>query len=92
MHLDEVVHLGRGVILHHVPDWLKEERIIKHLDDYHREQLMHEAKFVLMGEYDADSLGDPDPEWQGQKPRSKQDRAIELIQFGSWPHLVIQGR
>jgi hypothetical protein len=83
VHLDEPVHLGRGVTLSHVPDWLTEERIIRHLSDYHREQLIHNIRFVLMLEYDADSLGDPDTEWQGQKPRSKQDRALELFQLAN---------
>jgi hypothetical protein len=83
MHLDEPVHLGRGVTLSYVPDWLTEERIIKHLSDHQREQLSHNIRFVLMLEYGADSLNDPDTEWQGQKPRSKQDRALELLQLAN---------
>ena len=76
--LDEPVNFGCGVILWVVPNWLKEEQITKHLSEFHREQLLH-VKFALMVEYDADSLREPDSGWRGQQPRSKQDRALELI-------------
>lgn len=75
-----VVNLSHGVVLRSVPDWLKVKPVMDRLDTDQRDDLVNEIRYVLIAEYQADSLGDPDTDWHGKKPRSKQDRAVELIQ------------
>ncbi len=81
--LNKPIGLGHNVIFRLVPDWLKEEQILKALTEEERNNLIGGKRFVLMLEYTADSLGDPDPELRGKKPRSKQVRALELIQLAN---------
>ncbi len=78
-----LVELSDGVFLQPVPEWLKEKPILDILSRHQREDLINNIRFVLMTEYEADSLGDLDPEWRGRKPKSKQDRAVELIQVAN---------
>lgn len=82
-HLDLPFDLGNGVVLRPVPDWLKDDRITKNLSYSHREWLVRDIQYAFAVEYEASSLGDPDPDWKGHKPRSKQDRARELIIFAN---------
>jgi hypothetical protein len=70
-----------GVILAEVPAWIKEKHITENLSFSHREQLINDIKYVLLKEYEASSLGDPDLDWRGEELRSKQDIAQESIQF-----------
>ena len=70
---------ANGVKLESLPEWIKTEKALKFLDWSRRETI---RKYALIGftvEYDAESLGDPDPDWKGPKPRSKQEKAIEQI-------------
>lgn len=80
---DKPITLGHGVIFRLAPDWFKEKQISEALTEDQRDKLIGGKSFVLMLEYAADSLGDPDPEWRGKKPRSKQVRALELIQLAN---------
>ena len=65
-----------------IPDWLKSEEILKYLS-FNSKQKMKDAQFMFVSEYNADSLGDPDPEWKGEKPRGKQHIALERIQISN---------
>jgi hypothetical protein len=79
-HLEVPCNLANGVVLSPSPDWLKKEEILKDLGLADRENLTRH-QYALMKEYDANSLGEPDPEWHGKTPRSKQDAALEMIQL-----------
>ena len=82
--LDLPFDFGHGVVLRPVPDWLREDQIIENLSYSQRQQLVHDTQFVFAVEYEAESLGDPDPDWKGPEPRSKQARARELIEFSNF--------
>jgi hypothetical protein len=69
---------GSKFVLQDVPEWLKEDKQI--LTDIGRtdRDLTLAARHALVSEYDADSLGFPDPEWKGAKARS-----IQKLRFQS---------
>jgi hypothetical protein len=75
---DVAVELGNNVVLCPRPDWLITEEITYGLSEQDQTDL-NISKYVLMQEYEADSLGDPDPGWTGETPRSKQQKAEEAI-------------
>ena len=65
-----------------IPDWLKADELLKYLS-FSNKQEMKDAQFMFVSEYSADSLGDPDPEWSGEKPRGRQQMALEKIQISN---------
>jgi len=65
-----------------IPDWLKSEEIVKYLSFYNKEEIK-DAKWMFISEYEANSLGEPDPEWRGEKQRGKQHSAVERIQISN---------
>jgi hypothetical protein len=72
------IPFGTKFVLQDVPEWLRQDR--NTLDDIGRtdRDLTLAAKHALIAEYDADSLGMPDPAWKGMKPRS-----IQQLRFQS---------
>lgn len=77
------VEFANGVKLEAVPDWVRTEKALKFLGWSRRESIRKHAVFGFTVEYEAQSLGDPDPDWTGLKPRSKQEKAIEQIQLSN---------
>lgn len=63
-----------------IPDWIKGQEIIKHLSTSQKMRL-EDSKLMFAVEYDANSLGDPDPNWIGDNNRGKQDIAFENIRI-----------
>ena len=59
---------GNGFILQDVPQWVKDEPILKGLSRHDGQRVL-DAKHALVAEYDAPSIGLPDPSGQGQSPR-----------------------
>jgi hypothetical protein len=47
------------------------------------ERGFQKARLAFVAKYEADSMGDPDPDWKGLSPRSKQDRALDAIRFAN---------
>lgn len=80
--LDVPFDLGNNVVLCARPGWLVQENITSGLGDQDR-TLLDVSKYVLMQEYDADALGDRDPTWTGDTPRSKQQKAEEAINLAN---------
>jgi len=72
------VDLGWGVRLIVLPDWLKQPSITGLMSWTERTAYIGEATFALSVEYDADSLGEPDPQ-ATIEPLSKQDVAAEKL-------------
>ena len=73
------LEFANGVKLESLPDWVKTEKALKFIGWSRRQSI---SKFALIGftiQYEAGSLGDPDTDWKGTKPRSKQEKAIEQI-------------
>ena len=71
--------LGNGVHLIPLPDWLKEDTMTEYLNYNKRDQLINYANYAIEVTYDANSYGEPDPDWKGKDPRSLQNRAVEFI-------------
>lgn len=82
--------LGEGIFLDHLPKWLTTEeskdsvdllrpKFLETIDDNH--------SLCITVEYEADSLGAPDPDWNGLEKRSIQNNAFEKISqalFALW--------
>jgi hypothetical protein len=71
------IPFGNGFFLQDVPQWVKDDKGILADINYHDRQATLEAKHALVAEYDAKSIGEPDPSWSGKTPRSIQDSKTE---------------
>ena len=76
--LSEPFDLGNGVALSPRPDWLASVSITKNLGWLQREVVLGQTRYALRVDYDAASLGDPDPSWEGEA-RSIQDTSAERL-------------
>ena len=77
---------GSGFIFQDVPQWVKDEPILRDLNRHDRQSVL-DAKHALVAEYDAPSIGHPDPSWQGKKPKGIQNVKFEaaiLANFALW--------
>jgi hypothetical protein len=75
----EAMDIGWGAHLILLPSWLRQPSITRYMSWVQRERYIGEAKFALAIEYDAASLGDPDPLSTTRPPLSKQDGAAEKL-------------
>jgi hypothetical protein len=84
---DTRLAFGAKFSLEPVPDWLrKDEKWLDKLSCHDRQGVL-DARFALVSEYEASSIGEPDPEWKGQKPRGIQDLRFQsaiLANFCMW--------
>ncbi len=87
--LTKELDLGSGVSFTYVPSWLNK---LDGLNDLgiHNKELLEEAMYILKLEYEASSMGDPDPEWKGRKSRSKQHNALEKLQIANFSLWLIK--
>jgi len=81
--IDLPYELGNSTCLVLKPDWLIEDAMTEYLDYSKRERLVEEDQYAIQVTYDADSYGEPDPDWKGKFPRSLQDKAVELINLSN---------
>ena len=66
------------------PEWMKDwvsQRNTKESLSYHQRCVIEDAEHCFITEYDAESLGEPDPNWHGRNERSKQEINAEKIMF-----------
>jgi hypothetical protein len=63
---------GDGFIFQDVPEWLKNEPILKDISRHDR-QGVADARHALVAEYEAAAIGTPDPSWKGKNPKSFQE-------------------
>ena len=80
--LDVPCDLGNNVILCARPSWLIQRDIVSGLGDQDR-TLLEISKYVLLQEYDAEALGEPDPVRTEETPRSKQQAAEEALNLAN---------
>ncbi len=78
--LDYPFTWGENTRLDSLPEWLFEKDVAGNLSKWQRNRLDN-CQLALIEEYQASSLGDPDPSWEGAPARSKQDCAQERMQF-----------
>jgi hypothetical protein len=73
------VPFGNGFVLQDVPGWLKNDREI--LNDLSRHERLWtlESQHAWVAEYDALSIGEPDPSWKGSKPKSIQQTKFDSV-------------
>ena len=74
--------LAGEVIISTIPDWLKTEDMMEGLGWNDRERFSL-CRYALIKEYDAESLGDPDPNWRGATPLSKQSTVLQTIHLAN---------
>jgi hypothetical protein len=74
----EEIDIGWGVHLVPLPAWLKQQNITRYMSWVERERYINEGKFALSVEYEAESLGEPDPQ-SNMGPMSKQHVAAERL-------------
>lgn len=77
---------GDGVRLGDLPEWFEHPAIRSSLG-FREEALLGSQQLVLTVEYESDSLEEPDPNWHGSPPRSKQDLALQkllLVNLAAW--------
>jgi hypothetical protein len=67
------VPFGNGFVLQDVPQWVKDDTsFLADINRNDREATL-DAKHAFVAEYEAEALGQPDPNWKGTKPKSIQD-------------------
>ena len=84
------IPFGKTFVLQDVPEWLKQDKHI--LNDIGRtdRDLTLTAKHALISEYDADSLGFPDLDWKGPKPRSIQSQRFQAAFLANMAIWLVQ--
>lgn len=84
------IPFGRKFVLQGVPEWLKKDTGF--LNDIARHDRVGtlEAKHALVSEYQAASIGEPDPEWMGQKPRGIQELRFQSAILANMAMWLIQ--
>lgn len=67
------IPFGNGFVLQDTPAWVKADKGT--LADINRNDrnLVLDGKHALVAEYEAPSMGHPDPDWKGAKPKSIQE-------------------
>jgi hypothetical protein len=81
------IPFGKQFVVEEVTEWLKKDTGF--LNDIARHDPVDtlEAKHALVSEYEAALIGEPDPEWKGQKPRGIQDLRFQsamLAKMAMW--------
>jgi hypothetical protein len=66
------VPFGDGFVLCPVPDWVRSDSMLKSLNK-HDQRRVQQASAAFCAKYQAEALGDPDPNWTGPNPRAIQD-------------------
>ncbi len=72
-----------------IPDSLRNMQGLNYLSFIQKERF-EDSEFMFVCEYQADSLGDVDKEWKGEKQRSKQDAATESILFANLAMWIVK--
>lgn len=76
------IPFASGFVLQDVPDWVKKEGFLDYLS-YTDREAVKAAKQAFVAEYEAAAIGEPDPSWKGDKPKSIQDTKAEAALFAS---------
>lgn len=77
------INFAKGVRLEKLPKWVRSEEAIKDLHGSQRSEIRNYVKYGFRLDYDAASLGDPDPDYKGEEPRSRQNKAVELFHLAN---------
>ena len=84
------IPFGTKFVLRDVPEWLKQnESYLKDLSWRERRDTL-DAKHAFVSEYYANSLGYPDPDWPGQRPKGIQDLRLQSAMLANMSIWFIQ--
>ena len=78
---------GKHFVLEDIPSWLLEDKTILGELSQHDRGLLLRSRHALVTEYEANSIGYPDPDWAGTKPRGIQSLRLDaaiLANFCIW--------
>jgi hypothetical protein len=77
------IPFGNGFVLQDTPGWIKVDKGT--LADINRNDrnLVLDGKHALVAEYEAPSMGHPDPAWKGAKPKSIQELKFQSAMLAS---------
>jgi hypothetical protein len=71
------IPFANDFFLQDMPQWVKNDKGILGDINYHDRQAILEAKHAFVAEYEAHSIGQPDPVWPKKSRRSIQDSKVE---------------
>jgi hypothetical protein len=80
---------GNDFVVQEVPEWVKKDSLFEHPSRHDRQSTL-EAKHALVAEYEASSIGEPDPAWKGGEPRSIQEGNHEAAMLGNMALWLVQ--
>jgi len=84
------IPFGKKFVLQDVPVWLKKDSgFLADIGRHDRVSTL-QAKQALVSEYEAASIGGPDPEWRGQEPRGIQDLRFQSAMLANMSMWLIQ--
>lgn len=81
--LTSPINFGESIRITQIPDWVRSSEMTKDMNCYQRDRVIGDGKLAFVAEYEAESLGDPDPSWKGDEPRGKQEIVLERILLAS---------
>ena len=67
------IPFGNGFVLQDMPEWVKKDQGVLNDMHYQDRQATLSARHALVAEYEAASIGHPDPHWPGKTPKSIQE-------------------
>src|SRR5580658_4244882 len=70
------VPFANGFIFQDLPEWVRNEGFLEYLSHHDRESVLR-SRHAFVAEYAASAIGEPDPSWQGPKPKAIQDTKIQ---------------
>jgi len=76
--IDHDIDFGNQILLCKAPRWFKDLEQNQDLDKSIKDAIQN-TDFIIIKNYEATNLGDPDPEWQGKEAKSIQDKSQEEI-------------
>jgi hypothetical protein len=81
------IPFGDNFTLQATPEWVKADKGTLANINYQDRQSTLAANYALVAEYEADSMGEPDPRWAGTIPKSIQDLRFQsamLANLAMW--------
>jgi len=72
------IPFGNGFVLTDMPEWVRKDEMLKEIARHEREGTLN-AKHAFVSEYPASSIGEADPNWTGQEPKSIQNSKFDSI-------------
>jgi hypothetical protein len=77
------IPFGNGFVLQDTPAWVKADKETLAGINRNDRNLVLDGKHALVAEYEAPSLGHPDPDWKGAKPKSIQELKFQSAMLAS---------